>query len=122
MPASQAAKHKFQLRIGLNAGPVIAGVVGAQKPLYDIWGNTVNVASRMDYTGVNRKIQCPAETAQHLEKERIRCRYRDVIYVKGKGNMSTYFVDLTDDYQLELILEISDNQVKVCFKGRCCIF
>lgn len=42
---------------GLNVGPVIAGVVGAQKPLYDIWSNTVNVASRMDYTGVPGKIQ-----------------------------------------------------------------
>ena len=42
---------------GFNAGPVIAGVVGANKPLYDIWGDTVNVASRMDYTGVTGKIQ-----------------------------------------------------------------
>ncbi len=48
---------KFQLRIGLNVGPVIAGVIGAQKPLYDIWGNTVNVASRMDGNGVPGKIQ-----------------------------------------------------------------
>ena len=47
----------FDLRIGLNVGPVIAGVVGAGKPLYDIWSNTVNVASRMDYTGTPGRIQ-----------------------------------------------------------------
>lgn len=45
------------LTAGLNYGPVVAGVIGSQKPLYDIWGNTVNVASRMDSTGVLRKIQ-----------------------------------------------------------------
>ena len=45
------------LHFGFNVGPVIAGVVGAQKPLYDIWGDTVNVASRMDYTGLKGNIQ-----------------------------------------------------------------
>lgn len=49
---------------GLNHGPVIAGVVGAQKPQYDIWGNTVNVASRMDSTGVMGRIQVTEDTAK----------------------------------------------------------
>ncbi|CAH0694353.1 unnamed protein product [Spodoptera exigua] len=55
--------QRFKLRIGLNHGPVIAGVVGAQKPQYDIWGNTVNVASRMDSTGIMGRIQVTEDTA-----------------------------------------------------------
>uniref|UniRef100_A0A673I2H7 adenylate cyclase n=1 Tax=Sinocyclocheilus rhinocerous TaxID=307959 RepID=A0A673I2H7_9TELE len=55
--------NSFQLRIGINHGPLIAGVIGAHKPQYDIWGNTVNVASRMDSTGVLDKIQVRASTS-----------------------------------------------------------
>ena len=49
----------FKLRVGVSTGKVIAGVVGAQKPLYDIWGDTVNIASRMDYTGERGRIHLP---------------------------------------------------------------
>lgn len=49
--------NNFQLRIGINQGPVVAGVIGAQKPHYDIWGHTVNLASRMESTGVEGKVQ-----------------------------------------------------------------
>lgn len=49
--------NNFRIRIGINIGPVVAGVIGARKPQYDIWGNAVNVASRMDSTGVLDKIQ-----------------------------------------------------------------
>lgn len=49
--------NHFRIRIGINVGPVVAGVIGARKPQYDIWGNAVNVASRMDSTGVCDKIQ-----------------------------------------------------------------
>lgn len=49
--------NNFMLRVGINVGPVVAGVIGARKPQYDIWGNTVNVASRMDSTGLPNHTQ-----------------------------------------------------------------
>ncbi|GFS90746.1 adenylate cyclase type 2 [Nephila pilipes] len=84
--------QRFRLRVGINNGPVIAGVVGAQKPQYDIWGNTVNVASRMDSCGVMGKIQVTEDTAKILMEHNYECECRGTIYVKGKGNLTTYFV------------------------------
>ena len=104
-------KPQFRLRVGMYSGPVIAGVVGAQKPLYDIWSNTVNIASRMDSTGVPGFIhvcwfryglpsmylnnlmniktyiphrpQLPEETANALRSNNVSCSFRDSISVKG---------------------------------------
>ncbi|XP_058524632.1 adenylate cyclase type 2-like [Ochotona princeps] len=78
---------------GINHGPVIAGVIGAQKPQYDIWGNTVNVASRMDSTGVLDKIQVTEETSLILQTLGYACTCRGIINVKGKGDLKTYFVN-----------------------------
>ncbi|XP_034019957.1 adenylate cyclase type 2-like [Thalassophryne amazonica] len=85
--------NSFKLRIGINHGPVIAGVIGAHKPQYDIWGNTVNVASRMDSTGVLDKIQVTEETAQVVESVGFSVTLRGVVNVKGKGNLTTYFIN-----------------------------
>ncbi|XP_034504591.1 adenylate cyclase type 4 isoform X3 [Ailuropoda melanoleuca] len=89
--------NNFRLRVGLNHGPVVAGVIGAQKPQYDIWGNTVNVASRMESTGVLGKIQVTEETARVLQSLGYTCYSRGIIKVKGKGQLCTYFLntDLT---------------------------
>ncbi|XP_020827375.1 adenylate cyclase type 4 isoform X4 [Phascolarctos cinereus] len=84
--------NDFRLRVGLNHGPVVAGVIGAQKPQYDIWGNTVNVASRMESTGVLGKIQVTEETACVLQSLGYTCYSRGVIKVKGKGQLRTYFL------------------------------
>uniref|UniRef100_A0A8C3PEJ3 Adenylate cyclase type 4 n=1 Tax=Chrysemys picta bellii TaxID=8478 RepID=A0A8C3PEJ3_CHRPI len=84
--------NTFKLRVGINHGPVVAGVIGAQKPQYDIWGNTVNVASRMESTGVLGKIQVTEETARALETLGYTCYLRGVIKVKGKGQLRTYYV------------------------------
>ncbi|XP_053199115.1 adenylate cyclase type 4-like [Scomber japonicus] len=85
--------NSFKLRIGINHGPVIAGVIGAHKPQYDIWGNSVNVASRMDSTGVLDKIQVTDETAQVLQSVGYSVNLRGVVNVKGKGELTTYFVN-----------------------------
>ncbi|XP_036265547.1 adenylate cyclase type 2 isoform X5 [Pipistrellus kuhlii] len=85
--------NDFKLRVGMNHGPVIAGVIGAQKPQYDIWGNTVNVASRMDSTGVLDKIQVTEETSVILQSLGYTCNCRGIINVKGKGDLKTYFVN-----------------------------
>nr|XP_020475810.1 adenylate cyclase type 2-like isoform X3 [Monopterus albus] len=84
--------NDFKLRIGINHGPVIAGVIGAHKPQYDIWGNSVNVASRMETTGVLGKIQVTEETSHILSTLGYMCSCRGIINVKGKGELKTYFV------------------------------
>ncbi|CAN2389555.1 Adenylyl- / guanylyl cyclase [Pristimantis euphronides] len=84
--------NNFRLRVGMNHGPVIAGVIGARKPQYDIWGNTVNVASRMESTGELGKIQVTEETCRILEGLGYSCECRGLINVKGKGELRTYFV------------------------------
>ncbi|KAM4631183.1 adenylate cyclase type 2b [Polymixia lowei] len=84
--------NDFRLRVGINHGPVIAGVIGAQKPQYDIWGNSVNVASRMETTGVLGKIQVTEETSHILSTLGYLCSCRGIINVKGKGELKTYFV------------------------------
>nr|XP_020442518.1 adenylate cyclase type 4-like isoform X2 [Monopterus albus]XP_020442519.1 adenylate cyclase type 4-like isoform X2 [Monopterus albus] len=85
--------NSFKLRIGINHGPVIAGVIGAHKPQYDIWGNSVNVASRMDSTGVLDKIQVTEEMAQVVQSIGYSVTLRGVVNVKGKGELTTYFVN-----------------------------
>ncbi|XP_017284189.1 adenylate cyclase type 7 isoform X2 [Kryptolebias marmoratus] len=84
--------NSFRLRVGINYGPVIAGVIGARKPQYDIWGNTVNVASRMESTGELGKIQVTEETCAVLNRLGYSCECRGLINVKGKGELKTFFV------------------------------
>ncbi|XP_022249771.1 adenylate cyclase type 5-like isoform X2 [Limulus polyphemus] len=85
--------NNFKIRIGLNVGPVVAGVIGAKKPQYDIWGNAVNVASRMDSTGEMGKIQVTHDVYVVLEEHGYTLECRGYTKVKGKGEMLTYFLD-----------------------------
>ncbi|XP_038044387.1 adenylate cyclase type 5-like [Patiria miniata] len=87
--------NSFKMRVGLNVGPVVSGVIGARKPQYDIWGNTVNVASRMDSTGVPDKIQITQEMANILRPIGYTLMERGYVTVKGKGEMLTYFLEGT---------------------------
>uniref|UniRef100_A0A3Q0RI19 adenylate cyclase n=1 Tax=Amphilophus citrinellus TaxID=61819 RepID=A0A3Q0RI19_AMPCI len=95
--------NSFKLRIGINQGPVIAGVIGAHKPQYDIWGNSVNVASRMDSTGVLGKIQVTEETSQIVQALGYSVTLRGKVNVKGKGELTTYFVNTDQSFPHSLL-------------------
>ncbi|CAH0554926.1 unnamed protein product [Brassicogethes aeneus] len=84
--------NNFMLRVGINIGPVVAGVIGARKPQYDIWGNTVNVASRMDSTGLPNHTQVTEEVFHVLRTYPYEFQCRGKVKVKGKGDMTTYFL------------------------------
>ncbi|KER28659.1 hypothetical protein T265_04534 [Opisthorchis viverrini] len=81
--------ENFVVKIGYNFGPVTAGIIGTTKPFYDIWGDTVNVASRMYSTGLPGEIQVP-ETVIPVLDYYFDFHYRGDIFVKGKGDMRTY--------------------------------
>jgi adenylate cyclase len=81
----------MHIRVGINCGPVVAGVIGRQKFIYDLWGDTVNVASRMESAGLSSEIQVTEAVKQRLEG-RYGFTQRGPIEVKGKGLMTTYLL------------------------------
>ena len=89
---SNAGDHLFDIRIGINTGPVVAGVVGTKKFAYDIWGDTVNIAARMETHSEPGRINV-SENTYTLIKESFDCAYRGEIEAKSKGMMKMYFVN-----------------------------
>lgn len=85
-------KTWLQARIGIHTGPLVAGVVGEKKFAYDIWGDTVNVASRMESSGESGKINVSASTYEQI-KGAFECRHRGKIPTKNLGEMDMYFVE-----------------------------
>ena len=82
---------KWQLRVGVHSGPVVSGVVGKNKYAFDIWGDTVNIASRMESSGEVGHVNISAYTF-HLIRDSFDCEYRGKISAKGKGDVDMYFV------------------------------
>jgi class 3 adenylate cyclase len=89
-----AAKGKpaFEMRVGIHTGPVVAGVVGSHKFAYDIWGNTVNTAARLEQGGVPGKINISETTYQRI-RHQFECTFRGKLAAKNKGEIEMYFVD-----------------------------
>ncbi len=82
----------FEMRIGIHTGPVIAGVVGNRKFVYDVWGDTVNLASQMEQRGEVGKINISGNTFA-LVRDNFSCTYRGKISAKNKGEVDMYFVE-----------------------------
>jgi len=113
----KAKSHKaageicFDIRIGINSGPLVAGVVGTKKFAYDIWGDTVNVAGRMESISETGRITI-SENTYALVKDQFECQPRGEITIKNHGNIKTYFVEKT------LSWSIHDNTQRVAESSR----
>jgi len=90
----QKSEHKvgFEIRIGIHTGPVVAGIVGVKKFAYDIWGDTVNIAARMEQSSQAGKINMSGYTYA-LVKDKFKCVHRGKIQAKHKGEIDMYFVE-----------------------------
>jgi len=90
-----SATDGLPLRVGIDTGPVVAGVIGTRKFIYDLWGDTVNTASRMESHGIPGRIQVTERVARRLGG-RYRAEPRGEIDIKGKGSMPVFLLARSD--------------------------
>lgn len=97
-------KPAFEMRLGIHAGPIVAGIVGVKKFQYDVWGDTVNTASRIESNGMAGKVNI-SETLYHLikEEEVFKFYYRGDVHAKGKGLVKMYFVERAASTTIQVI-------------------
>ena len=103
----------WEIRIGVHIGPLVAGVVGKTKYAYDIWGSTVNIASRMESNGTPGRVNISAHTYEII-KDRFECTHRGKIYAKNLGNLDMYYVEyeksVTDKQVIHLKTQEEQHQ------------
>ena len=109
--------ESWDIRIGIHVGPLVAGVVGKKKYAYDIWGSTVNIASRMESNGEPGQVNVSAAIYE-LIKDKFSCKYRGKIYAKNIGEIDMYFVDnregiIDDGQRARLQVENEMNKIVV---------
>ena len=97
--SAEAIDGLGEIRVGIHSGPVVAGIVGVKKFAYDIWGDTVNTAARMEQKGEAGKINISEATYQ-LVKDKFNCQYRGEIEAKNKGLLKMYFVEPANNHPL----------------------
>jgi len=102
---------QFDIRVGVNTGPIVAGVVGTKKFAYDIWGDSVNVASRMETKSLPGRINV-SESTYELIKDVYDCEFRGEIDVKNKGMMKMYFVNKIKDKSFMNTLDLASKGEK----------
>jgi class 3 adenylate cyclase len=83
--------EKLEVRIGIHSGEVVAGLIGRHRSIYDVWGDTVNTASRLESSGLPNRIQISDSTYNKV-KDTFACELRGPVEIKGKGMMLTYFL------------------------------
>ena len=102
-------RQKCDVRIGIHIGPVVAGVIGTKKFSYDIWGDAVNTASRMESSGETGKIQISQKFYEHI-KDDYECQYRGQTEIKGKGLMDLYFLLKRKNKELPVSSGLMNNR------------
>ncbi|MBP7449934.1 MAG: adenylate/guanylate cyclase domain-containing protein, partial [Flavobacteriales bacterium] len=91
---SATGRPAFTMRAGIHTGPVVAGIVGDTKFQYDVWGDTVNIAARMESTGGTGRVNISESTYEEVKREEgLRFIARGMVQVKGKGEMEMYYVE-----------------------------